>query len=74
MDKPPGLVAQADQVASELSEYARILGAYYRGLVKEGIPEENASELVNAYAGLYWETTLHRCCSCQVPFTSDPDG
>jgi hypothetical protein len=61
------MLAQADQAASAIEEFGRILGAYRRSLVKEGIPEDNANYLVHAYAEAYWDRALHHCCPCQAP-------
>lgn len=58
------LVAITDQQATAVREVATVLGRYYGGLIEAGIPQENASELVAAYAETYWGMVWHRCCPC----------
>lgn len=61
-----GLVALTDQQDAAVAATAAVLGAYYGGLLRAGIPEQHAGELVHAYAETYWGLVWHRCCPCQM--------
>jgi hypothetical protein len=66
------LVALTDQQHAAVQEVAKVLAAYHRSLVAEGLHPEMASELVHAYAETYWEAVWHRCCPCQM--VAPPDA
>lgn len=42
----PDSVAQADQTGAHLRDHARVLGAYFQELIKQGFGREEAFDLV----------------------------
>lgn len=69
MDTPtPAQTAHTDQQATAVREVGRVLGAYRRSLIENGIPEDQARELTAAYAETYWQNALHKCCPCPPEF------
>lgn len=51
----PDLVAMLDQLGTTLENTATVIGNYYQALVKSGVPEILAAELVRDFHK-YWVT------------------
>ena len=49
------IVAALDQLGTTLENTATVLGSYYQALVKSGVPEALAAELVHDF-NRYWIT------------------
>jgi len=55
---PGGTVAAMDQLGALLNDLASILADYYSELIKQGMPEEIAKEIVLNLQRVFWTETI----------------